>query len=300
MDFSAYLQNKRIIGATLVGGGLVVGALVLANFGQTGVAPSSSQRVVEAAPVRTFIPVTASAGDGIEDWRAEFVSREPVILPTPEADPIAEFVPETITEVMSIDFMQNILQARAGFGARPDEQIVEDTILRYSQIAQDELYTSRDIQTIALSNETIRLYANTMANSLIARNVPNYEDEITIIDRAMKMESEAELQKLLPLENMYRQLRDDALATPVPTTMVKAHLDLINVYHALYVGLRDMRLIFSDPVVAMMRVKRFNDDTVGLINALANMYRALEPYSSLFTIDDSAVEFVKFAPTVNR
>jgi hypothetical protein len=300
MDFSTYLQNKRILGALLVGGGLVVGTLVITNFGTNNTTPPQNTQVVAAPPARTFIPVTDSTGDGIEDWRDEFVSREPVILPTPEADPIPEFTPDTVTEVMSIEFMQNILEARAGFGSRPSEQIIEETIERFSSVAEDELYTIRDITTIAPSDESIRLYANTMANSLMARNVPDYEDELTIIDRALKMESEAELQKLLPLENMYRQLRDDALNTPVPSNLTKEHLDLINVYNALYAGLRDIRLVFTDPVVAMMRVKRFNDDTLGMVNALENVYTALEPYARVFGPDDPAVILVTFAPSFNR
>lgn len=110
------------------------------------------------------------------------------------------------------------------------------------------------------------------------------------------MQSEAELQKLLPLENMYRQMRDQALRTPVPQSLAKEHLDIVNVFNALHAGLRDVRSVYDDPVVALMRVKRYQDDATGLANSMRNLYLALEPNANLFTPDDPAVVLVAFAP----
>ncbi len=299
MNISYYLQNKKILGASLVGFGLVAGSYVATNFGvprNSGVVPTAAI----AAPVRNYIEVKDSTGDGIEDWRAEFVAREPVVLPTPEADPLPEFVPETVTEVMSVQFLQNILQAKAGFSFQNTDQVIESTVDRVAEVAKDNLYTNRDITTVPASPSNIRLYANTLAQTLTIHNVPNYEDELTIIDRALKMNNEAELQKLLPLENMYRKIRDDLLRLPVPQNLAKQHLDLINVFNALYAGNRDIRSVFNDPIIALMRTKRFSDDTAGLANGLQNMYLALEPYAELFTIDDPAVLLVVFAPNFNR
>jgi len=299
MDISEYLQNKKILGASLIGFGLVAGSYIATNFGtprNSALAPTTAI----AAPVRNFIEVKDSTGDGIEDWRAEFVSREPVILPTPEADPLPEFIPETVTEVMSVQFLQNILQAKAGFSFQNTDQVIQSTVSRVADTAKDRMYTSRDIIIVPNDQTNIRLYANTLAQTLTIHNVPNYEDELTIIDRALKMNDEAELQKLLPLENMYRNIRDDLLKLPVPQNLTKQHLDLINVFNALYAGNRDIRSVFNDPIIALMRTKRFSDDTAGLANSLQNMYLALEPYANLFTVDDPAVLLVRFSPNFNR
>lgn len=299
MDFSAYLKNKRVLGATLIGVGLVGGSYVIANFGQTRTIPQATPTAVAAAPVRNYIPITDSTGDGVEDWRAEFVARQPVVL-TPEKDPIPEFVPETVTDVVGVEVMQNFLRAKAGFGARDNNQIVSNALSRIETVATDPLYRTSDINITLTSNESIRAYGNAMAMILMTNNVPNYEDELTIIDRAVKMESEAEIQKLLPLENMYRQMRDQALRTPVPQSFVKEHLDIINVFNALYAGLRDIRQLYNDPVVALMRTKRFDDDTTGLIYGLQNLYLAFEPHARVFTPDDPALLLVTFSPNFNR
>lgn len=284
----------------LIGLGLVTGAYVITNFGTTRTYTVVAPTPVVAAPVRNYIEVKDSTGDGIEDWRAEFVTREPVVLPTPESEPIPEYTPETITAAMSVQFLQNVLQTKAGFGVQNSDQIIENTVGRVAEVVTDKLYQYREINGVANTPENIRYYANAVAQTLMEHNVPNYEDEITIIDRALKTNNEAEIQKLLPLENMYRNIRDDLLKLPTPQIMVKEHLDLINVFNALYAGNRDMRVVFDDPIIALMRTKRFSDDTAGLANALTATYLALEPYATLFTVDDPAVLLVTFSPNFNR
>ena len=91
-------------------------------------------------------------------------------------------------------------------------------------------------------------------------------------------------------------MRDETLATPVPDEFAKQHLDLINVYQALYTSLTDMQLAFADPVVALLRIQRYQDDATGLANAFTNMYLAMEPHAALFSANDPAIVFVQFAP----
>jgi len=57
-----------------------------------------------------------------------------------------------------------------------------------------------------------------------------------------------------------------------------------------------MQLVFSDPVVALMRVKRYQDDAIGLSLALQNIYNVVLPYASVFEPNDPAVLFVVFDP----
>jgi hypothetical protein len=299
MNFEEIIKNKSVMGASLIGIGLVLGTYIITNFGGNRSLTITAPNTAVAAPIRNYIEVKDTTGDGIEDWRSAFLSQEPIILPK-ETEALPEFVPETITEAMSVQFLQNILQSKAGFGLQSTNQVVENTVGRVAEVVVDNLYTTRDIRPVPVSAENIRFYANSLAQTLMEHNVPNYEDEITIIDRALKTNDEAEIQKLLPLENMYRKIRDDLLRTPVPQNLTKQHLDLINVFNALYAGNRDIRGVFNDPVIALMRTKRFSDDTAGLSNGLQNMYLALEPYANLFTSSDPAILLVRFAPNFNQ
>jgi len=142
----------------------------------------------------------------------------------------------------------------------------------------------------------VRTYGNTMAQIILNNNQPDSENELTILDRAVKSEDPEELKKLIPLALMYKNLRDQSIVTPVPEPFLKQHLDLINTYQALYKNLSDMQLVFSDPVVALMRVKRYQDDAIGLSLALQNIYNVVLPYASVFEPNDPAVLFVVFDP----
>lgn len=291
-----HFKNRRVVGSLLVGFGLVAGSLVVSNLRtpnpEVSVAPLPS---ANKAPERQFIAVKDSDNDGIEDWRAEFVSRTPILVAQATTTETPYVAPSTITDAMGIRFFENILQAKAGLGMS-EEEVVQKTAEQVVGVVKDALYTTRDITTVPTTEESIRLYGNTMGAIILNNNVPGYDSEVAILDRALKMESEEEVQKLLPLENVYRTMRDEALKTPVPNEFAKEHTDVINTYNALYASIRDMRLVFDDPVISLMRIKRYEDDATGLGNALRNLYLALEPHASLFTPDDPAVVLVAFAP----
>jgi len=293
-----YLKNKQVLGSLLIGFGLVSAAYVASNFGQT-TTPTQNLGSVYAvasaqAPERKYIEVVDSTGDGVEDWRAAFAPKTPIMIAQSD-EPIPTFTPETATEIMSVRFFEQIMQAKAGFGPGQDV-IAENTAAQMKQLVEDPIYDRRSITVIPTTNEAIRTYGNAMGSIILTNNVPGYEDEMTILDRALKTESPEEVQKILPLENAYRKMRDDALKTPVPDSFTKEHLDIINVYNALYLSLRDMRLVFEDPVLSLLRTRRYQDDATGLLLALRNLYFRLEPHANLFTADDPALVLVSFAP----
>lgn len=89
-------------------------------------------------------------------------------------------------------------------------------------------------------------------------------------------------------------MRDESLLVPVPRVFLKQHLDLINTYEAMYQDISAMALSVEDPAVALLRIKRYREDALGLGLALQNMYDALEPHAGLFSANDPAVLFANF------
>ena len=65
--------NKKVLGATLVGGALVCGAFVLNNLrttpGQMAAVAEPVQQIDTTLGDRSFIQVSDANNDGIEDWR---------------------------------------------------------------------------------------------------------------------------------------------------------------------------------------------------------------------------------------
>ncbi len=292
--------NQKILGAFVVGFALVAGAYTLSNFNAPKIDTTNEPVYgLGAAAItdRNYIAVTDNDSNGIEDWREEFVNDTPIVIDSEVEGPVQYTPPTSITDTIGIQLFQNFLQAkgRGNIGPTTDQVVTDTAELLRATAVQDYIYKLNQIQVIAANDEAIRTYANTLGQILINNNVQS-EGELVIIERAMQTENPAELDKLDPLINMYKNLRDQTLATPVPVGFEKQHLDLINVYNAVYATLDGMKLAFADPVVALLRVQRYQDDTKGLRIALQNIYSSLVPHVRLFTESDPAAVFLVFSP----
>jgi hypothetical protein len=293
--------NQKILGAFVVGFAMIAGAYIVSNFGKSSTIPAVDEPIYALATendARAYVSVSDTDDNGIEDWREEFVNEAPLIIDTKVTGPIEYSAPTTLTDQVGIQLFQNVLQSKGRGSVGPNkDQVISNTaeLLRNSAIT-DYVFKANQIQVIATNDQAIRTYANTLGQILINNNVANGEDELVIIDRALRTENAEELKKLEPLINMYKNLRDQTLATPVPVGFEKQHLDLVNVYQAMYSTLDGMKLAFGDPVVALLRVQRYQDDAKGLGIALQNMYSALVPHVHLFTEQDPASVFVAFSP----
>jgi hypothetical protein len=176
-----------------------------------------------------------------------------------------------------------------------NNQIVDRTTDKISNLAKDTLYTRESITTVPTEPVAIRRYANMMGQSIITNNVTGSEGELEIVYAALQTNRPEDLKKLEALALMYEKLRNDALAAPVPERFAEDHLNLINAYHAMYRNISDFGLIFDDPLVALLRIKRYQDDATALALILNAMYRNAAPFQSLFTEDDPALVFVAFS-----
>ncbi len=292
--------NQKILGAFVVGFALVGGAYTLSNFGK----PTSQNQAVNVDAFtnkpsdRNYITVTDSDQNGIEDWQEEFVSNTPLIIDTATGTAVQFEMPTTITGQVGIQLFQSVLEAKGRGKIGPDkDMVVKNTAeLLRTTVIKDVIYTLNDITVIDSNPDAIRTYANTLGQNIISNNIPGSENELDIINRALVKENPKELDKLDPIIAMYKTLRDQTLATPVPRGFEQQHIDLINVYEAVRATLDGMKLAFSDPVVALLRTKRYQNDAAGLATAHTNMYKAFVPYDALFNDTDAVFVFDGFRP----
>jgi len=303
------LNNQKITGAFVVGFALIFGAYTLSNFGfkSTPAATNTSERtqtdndvyaVVSKPSTRPYVEVVDGNQNGIEDWQEEFVPITPIMINSTSTAVASFALPQTLTDQVGIQLFQSTLRAKGLGNVGPSKsQIVSETaaILRNSA-TKDTIYDASFINVTVNSPITIRTYGNALGQILITNNVVGSEGELAIISQALQTEDPNLLTKLDPIILMYKNMRDETLATPVPQGFEKQHLDLINVYQAMYATLGGMKLAFNDPVVALLRIKRYQDDATGLGIALQNIYKTLVPYANLFTKDDPVIVLLVFSP----
>ncbi len=299
---SMTIEQRRVAGASLIGVALILGALVIKNFGGGGVpypttAAVTTKTMPTTIPERDFITVTDSNNDGVEDWREEFVMQAPIELPAGTSS--ASFtMPTTVTDQVGIQLFETLIRSKSNnIPTQTNDEIAVKTASRIQGLAQDTLYTRSDVTVIGTDPVAIRRYGNTMGQSMINHNVSS-EGELEIMYQAVQTNDVEAIKKLEPLAEMYKKLRDDALATPVPDRFVEEHVLLINAYHAMYRNLSDFQLVFDDPIVALLRIKRYQDDATALGIAMNRMYRNAAPFATLFREDDPAMVFTVFSNNI--
>ncbi len=292
-------QSKiKIVGAFVVGFAIVAGAYTVKNFGRPTIAPPETLSATAAeAPLRLLIDVKDSDENGIEDWQDELIKSTPVTIRKSDEEYQA---PDTLTGQLSIAFFERIMTAK-GYGSigKNEEQIISETAEQVSRFGNDTIIDIKDVQISEdSSSEAVRNYANAHAEAIINNSVYGAKDELLILKDFMNSQNENDAKMLQSMAKAYLDTKEDVMSLSVPPQLVKEHLDLINVYNALYVDIDAMSKSVEDPVLSLVRLKRYKEDTEGLALALQNMYQALEPYAGAFNRDDSAILFVTFSPNL--
>ena len=288
--------NPKIVGATVIGFALILGAYTLSSLMEPKAIPSQTAAAVVASTERIAIEVVDTDNNGIEDWRDDFVTTEPVFLD--QSASTSYIPPDTLTGEMSINFMEGIVLSReyGPFGSS-QEEVISHTINVLSQQTEAKIYDTPDISIMKQwDDQDIVNYANTMAATIIRHNVPDLEGELYVLQEIVVGQQIDRMDELKGLSGVYKNYRDDALLIPVPEFLVKEHLDLINTFNAIHQDIEAMTMVMEDPAQTMLRLKRYEDDATGLAYAAQNMYLAVEPYANLFTTEDPASLFVIFSP----
>ena len=288
--------NPRVIGACVIGFGLVAGAYVLSNFGITPIANQTAAVITNETTPRAAITVVDTDNNGIEDWRDTFVDTEPIIIEPSSTEPYEP--PDTLTGQLGVNFIEGYLRSKTyGSFGRDTNELVSDTVEILATETAHSLYDTPDITILnTWEDADVLTYANTMALSITNNDVNNLDGELFILSAILEKDETERVSELQTIAQIYKNMRDDALATPVPRFLTKEHLDLINTYHALHKDIEAMSITLDDPAFGLMRLKRYEDDADGLNFALANMYVGLLPYASLVTAEDPALLFALFGP----
>jgi hypothetical protein len=292
-----YYRNPKVIGAFLVGTALVGGVYVIKNFGQPSVRPpvALTASAAEAAPNRVFIPVVDQDTDGLEDWRDQFVQAPAISVEALDGQNYE--APKTLTRQLGVSLMEGLIAAKGGGAVmRSEAQVVADLTEQIGKTAtSDKIYELSDITLInSHADADIRTYGNEMASILINESAPGLESEIILLKKFVEAGEEADSTDLETVATVYKNYRDKSIATPVPRRFAKQHLDLINVYNAMYKNIDTMTKTTEDPLLPFVRLKRYEEDVQGLSLALNNLYNAIVPHAKVFEMNDPAVLLVNF------
>lgn len=290
--------NPKILGSILIGVAVVAGAYTIANFGTPRM--SAPAAVIESqAPARVAISVSDKDNNGVEDWRDQLLPESTSVVTL--ATSSSYELPTTLTGQMSIELLQNYVQAKNNGPFSNNQDVVDEAVRTISDAGEQELYDTPDITILEIwTDSDVKNYANTMAGAILSNNVEGTDQEINILQDALVRGNIERIKELKTISDIYKRTLEDSVNIPVPAHFVKYHLDLINSYSAIQQDLEALSSTTNDPALALVRFKRYQDDALGLRLSLENMYLALSPYSDLFSNSDSAIFFSQFSPNNNQ
>lgn len=277
--------NPRIAVAFVFGLLMVAGSFWLSR-GKVSENPEAIITIkteVGDQPIRGYIPVTDNDADGLPDWQNSFDIATVYIDDKPE---------ETLTRTgaLAVD-----LATRANSGPTGVDTVLADIGTSLTREMLDKDYGMANI-TLSDDNSLTakKAYGNRVA-AIALDNAPpkGTEGELVVLNRALLRDDPTIITALDPTIVAYEKMLKDMLETPVPSSLAREHLSLINVYQALINDIKAFRYIFDDALPAMTRFRRYQADAEALYTAIGMLYQKLHDEGIQWNEYDPASKLVK-------
>ena len=268
----------RIGGAALLGGGIILGAFFVQKTHPAEALPDGA--IVSEAPERQHIATTDTDKDGVEDWKDSLSAKIFGSINTPTSSlgmqTGAEYTPPTtftgkFAEAFFADYMEG---KTSGADLKNPEELIGNALAAIESNTQSKIYTSSDITVVPNSGQALHTYGNQIAQ-VIALDAGTGEDVLLIVKRALEKNNPQELEALVPIKNVLRTTLEQSRTISVPVALAEEHAALLSAYAAILMDLEAMELVFTDPLYAMARTKRYEDDAAGLYLSLKGIGSAL-------------------------
>ena len=276
--------NPRIVIAFVFGLFIVAGSFWLSKekpLGNDSIVAVKAEE--DNVPLRGFIPVNDQDSDGLPDWQNTFDIATVYVDEKPEED-------LTRTGALAAELATRIIA-----GNEDPSVISSDINADIDKEFIDKDYTVADIKTIQdNSREALKAYGNEVA-SIAFRHAPprTTESELAVLNRALLRNDPEILAGLDPTITSYENMLADMLDTPVPESLTREHLALINVYQAILNDIKAFRGVFNDALPSIARFNRYTADVTALDAAIIMLYEKLYLNGILWSENDPAFQLIK-------
>lgn len=289
-------------GIVRIGGALGVGIviiLVALNVSNATGSDMSGSVVVAAAPERNYIESADSDGDGIKDWEESLGVRFTEIADggsssTMSGTQASYTPPATLTGKFSEAFFKDYLEGKVkGVDFSRPESFINDAVTAIEKNTQSPKHSRLELTIMPTSFEIANAYGNELA-TIMHNNKSNVGNEIDILQKALDTRDSTLLAQLTPVMSMYTKTITDAQKMDVPDALVDTHIAFLNACEALATDIHAMQIAFDDPLYAIARVQKYNEDKRALYLSLKNISLALKAEGVTYMNDEPAAFFYLF------
>lgn len=288
--------HKNTIGIALICALVVIGFTAYVRWGISGDTDTRSAATVS---------VTSSAHEGAQplvlddsiDWKKGVLA----LASSSRSQNTSPSQPLTLTDTLGRDFFESYVQLRQQNLSKDDvavgnsvDSTIED-IVRQASLPPE--YSSKDV-TISASNDahSLRTYGNTVA--LTFMNYTSRTNPLEIVSAALENEDMESLSVMDPIITSYKNLIQKLLATPTPSLVASAHIDLINAVSALGFITQKLRDVSVDPMQAMIALGMYTDAEKSLRSSLWNLKGYFEANHVAFETTDPGITFATITPNL--
>lgn len=285
-------SQKRIAVAFVLGAVLIAGSFYVSR--QNTLAQTSKDGEVVVGE-RSYITVADANDNGLPDWQDALQKRELFISSESASSTYQQ--PETVTGKFALSFFEDVIRSKnyGAFGETPEE-LIERATNELASEAYDELLSRKDIEHTLAGADTqeLRAYGNHVAMILTSQNTGE-DNEAIILQDSLRYDDVERLQDLDPIIAAYTIMAKQLLEVSVPEEYIPLHLNLLNAVNAVREDIKGMRKLYDDPLYTFLRVKRYQDDVLGMFNATMDLYNTLYTQDKVrWGSDEPATRIITF------
>lgn len=273
----------------LFGVAIILGAFYVRGDGERVV---NGSVVVAPAPERVAITTKDSNGNGIEDWEENLQERffETISIPTSTADSAGAGPyepPTTLTGKFSEAFLEDYLEGKMqGADFSDPTALVGSAVKAIEKSSRSRVYTSSEIPgVVPASGATQFEYGNDLAQTL-DRNAVASQSAMVLLQEALASNDATVLEEIQNNERAYAGIVKDLLNMSVPENFIAKHLMLLNAFSALRTDTEAMRQAFTDPLLALARIRQYETDMRSMGLAFRAIATALRTEGIIYTETD--------------
>jgi len=182
---------------------------------------------------------------------------------------------QTPTDKVAQDFMVKLLTlGQAGTTITPEieNSIVQESLAKAIATFNPQKYTSADLKISNTENTTaIKKYGNDTGAVFVNNALPNTENEMVIVGRALNTEDPKLLAKLDPILLNYHKILNELLAVSVPKSAENQHLDLVNSLSLMIETVEAMKTTFTDPITGLTALKNYPENLQNFGDTVSNL-----------------------------
>ncbi len=239
---------------------IIIGAFLIAGYEKK--IATSEQNSEKASIQDIFVPATTTMqnpsiiynGNWQKSLSSAFGSTSSWTKKTANSSSLSQDS-LTATDVFSRDLFSKYAeyqQAGVNFNdPQIQQQIIGQVLSDGTYIPRPKIYSKSDIRISPMNDKgSIMAYGNRMGN-LIKANTSIQTPELDIVNQSLANKDPLVLKQLEPIVANEQKILQGFLATPVPSTLVDIHLNLINAMSELTFADQNLEKIYSDGLVSI-------------------------------------------------